>query len=227
MLGWTIAASSRCRRRHLDLGDPRPGEGQGALAAGLLPGPSLERQQELREVGRHDVDEALRQRLLIGERAALDDRLFGERDVAAVAAGQRADRRRGVLLDLLAHDPFDGLALSADRMGRTGVRPRCHGGEVGCHQQEETRRGGLRPGGRDVDDHRRRRPEHRGRDLAGRREQPTGSVELHDQKGGAGAVGVRQRFDQELLRHRMQDRPQAQVHDGDRRAWRVGRRRTG
>ena len=207
--------------RHPDVRDRRPAEGERSLASGLLPGAPVERQQERCEVGRHDVGEALSERLLVGERAALHDRLLGERDVAAVAPGERPDRRRGVLLDLLAHDAFDRLALTAHRMRCPGVRPRRHGGKIGGHQEEEPRRGGLRPGGCDIDDHRCRGPEHRGRDLTGRREQSARGVELHHQQGSAGAVGILQGFDEVLLRHRMQNRPQAQVHDFARRACRA------
>ena len=125
--------------RHLDVGDPRPAQGECALAPRLVPGTSFEGHQELCEVRRHDLDESLGEGLLIGERAALDHGLFRQRDVAAMATGESPDRRRRVLLHLRPHDPLDRLALPADRVGGAGVGARRHGGEIGRHQEEEAR----------------------------------------------------------------------------------------
>jgi hypothetical protein len=68
---------------------------------------------------RDQIDDLELRGLVGGDRHALAHGLHRPFDVPPALAGDRLAERRGEILDLLPHRPFDVLALPADRMRRS------------------------------------------------------------------------------------------------------------
>ena len=109
-------------------------------AVEALDRPSVELHQDVVEVFGDQIDEGGPgvERLAVGERAALQDCFSGERHVAAAGVGERSHVRSGIGGGLLRGGLVHLLARARHRVRSTGVRRRCHRGDVGGHQENES-----------------------------------------------------------------------------------------
>ncbi len=208
MFGWASAESTRFERRHLDLAHRGAARSRGARCGR----PSRPRGRRSRPGARRGSARRGRsaplERLVGGERAALDHRRLGEPRRCA-RCGRRASGwwRRRPAPPSPPSSPSMSSPPAADRVGGAGVGARRHRRDVGGHQDEEAR---PRPPGRRSG---RRRPPpasrcrgSRARSRASTSRSPPGCRELDHHRPGARLVGLGQRLDEEVGEHRMDDR---------------------
>ena len=149
MLGWAIALRMRCRsvisiaitsapavRRTVAEPSNRRTERPSSLRS------RSERSGATRSMSGGDA----RQRLLLGEGAAVVHGLLGEVDVALAAARERPDVGGDVFRGLSRRHLVDLLAARRDRMSCADVRSRCHRRDIGRDRQDEACGGGTRAG---------------------------------------------------------------------------------
>ena len=116
-------------------------------------------QQIFRRIG-DQIDQLAVERFRIGEGFPVGDRRFRELNVAAALPGIAAQKRRGVIQNLVLQRLVHIQRKAADlqqRRSRAGVRAGRHGGDVGGQQNEKSRGGPARARGRNVDSHGHRR----------------------------------------------------------------------
>jgi hypothetical protein len=144
--------------------------------------PAIDLVQQGGEVGGDHVDHVLGERLAGVEIRRTPDRSIRPLDVAAVLPGKRAKGCGRVVDDLPAQVLLDVLAPDADRRRRADVRLRCHREDVAGLADPDTGRGGPRPVGIDVDDHRDLRRQLRFVDVLHRVGQAAGRIEKDDDR---------------------------------------------
>ena len=113
-----------------------------AGAVEALDGLAVELGQQRVVVGRDRVDQVQLQRLGFAEGLRVADGVFGVLGVASADLDIGAQEGGGVVLDLLFEHRVHGGAFK-DGVGRAGVGPRRHGGDIGCLKQEEAGRSGA------------------------------------------------------------------------------------
>ena len=145
---------------------------------------SIQRAQERGHVGNDQVDELPLERLPLGERPALQDRLLRQLDVAAPAFRLAADVGGGVGRHLLGHRLVH-RPQAGDGMGGPDIGAGGHRGDVGDDRDDEAGGGGPRSRGPHPDRHRHPGPQDAVDDLAHRRVESAGGVDPDHDQGGA------------------------------------------
>jgi hypothetical protein len=202
--------------------DPRPGHVERHRpAVRHLHHPALERAKEGALAGLDEVDHAHRQRLVRGDADRVHDGVLRPGLVPSVAVGEVLDVSGRIVGDLLLLD----RAGDPDRVRRTDVRPRGHGGHRATHHDERPRRRGAGALGRHVADHGDPRAEDGLDDLAHRGIESTRRVDREEH--GRVALGVR-RLDPRsdvVGRERIHHAAEPELQDGWRLGLRSGARR--
>ena len=179
------------RPRHLDgRSSSRPlcAASRGAPSKRVIVRPSSLRTRS-GHVVRDEIDERRRgaERFLLGERAAVGDRLLDERDVAPALRRERPRVGGDVGRHLLRHHLVDLFAVAGDRVRGADVRAGRHGGDVGGDGDEEAGRRGAVPRRPDEHGDRRLRADDGVVDVARGVDQAAGRAQREDDQRGAAA----------------------------------------